>query len=199
MRDLEARFIDDAILIGQDVDVDLARAPARSRAAPEAALDRLQHIEEGIRVEVGLHLEHLVEEAGLVDDPDRVGLLDRRGAQDPDAAALERLPGPAQVPSPITQVAAQCQPCPAHGEPVWAGRTMASAMRATRTMARTSWTRTRSTPAAIANATAAAVPSSLSSTGRSRVLPMKDLRDGPTRRGRPRLTSSPIRRTNSRF
>ena len=67
---------------------------------------------------------------------------------------------------------------------------MASVMRATRTMARTSCTRTRSAPPAIESATAAAVPSSRSSTVVFSVLPIKDLREGPIRMGRPSTRNS---------
>src|SRR5207302_3705059 len=88
------------------------------------------------------------------------------------------------------------------GTPPAAGghpRTIASVIRATRTMAPTSCTRTKSAPCAIATATVAAVPSSRSSTGRFNTLPMLPLREVPTKTGRPSAVSSRRRRRTSIF
>src|SRR5207302_483454 len=86
-------------------------------------------------------------------------------------------------------------PSPAGGHP----RTIASVILATRTMAPTSCTRTKSAPLAIATATVAAVPSSRSSTGRFNTLPMLPLREVPTKTGRPSAVSSRRRRRTSMF
>src|SRR5262249_16351904 len=78
-------------------------------------------------------------------------------------------------------------------------RGIASVMRATRTIAFTSWARTTSTPFMIATATVAAVPSSRSCTGRFKTLPMLPFLDVPMRSGRPSTVNSRRRRRISRF
>ena len=70
-------------------------------------------------------------------------------------------------------------------------RMIASAVRATRTLARTSWTRTTSAPAAMPRAVVARVASRRWSAGRSRIRPSVDLLDVPSRIGRPSTRSSP--------
>ncbi len=74
-----------------------------------------------------------------------------------------------------------------------------SRRRTTCTISATSWTRTMWAPPRTAAATAAAVPKSRSPTGRSRTLPMKLFREGPTRMGRSRTVSSGSRRSTSRL
>jgi hypothetical protein len=65
-------------------------------------------------------------------------------------------------------------------------RTTASAMRAARTLGRTSWTRTISTPAATPSTVVARVASTRWYAGRSRMRPSVYLRDAPSRIGWPR-------------
>ena len=69
-------------------------------------------------------------------------------------------------------------------------RTIASVIRAARTLACTSWTRTMSTPAAMPSAVVASVASSRSSAGRSRTRPSVDFRLVPSRIGRPSMRSA---------
>ncbi len=77
------------------------------------------------------------------------------------------------------------------------GRRGAAATRAACRQGATSWTRRSSTPASTQATTAASVPGSRSSTGAPVSFPMKLLREGPTRSGRPRARSSPIRARSS--
>src|SRR6202011_921344 len=121
--DVQANFVDGAAVVGQDVDVDLSRAPTLAGGAAKLLLEVLDRVQQRARLERGLDLEHLVQEARLA----------------------------------------------------WAGGPacrMASAIRATRTIALTSWTRTISAPPAMLSATAAAVPSRRSPAGRADALPM---------------------------
>src|SRR5438128_2712498 len=76
---------------------------------------------------------------------------------------------------------------------------MWSATRTARTISFTSCTRTMSAPRSTAATTVAVVPSSRSVTGRSSSLPMKDLREVPTRIGCPSSLSSENRRKTSQF
>src|SRR5207237_7692744 len=78
-------------------------------------------------------------------------------------------------------------------------RTIASAIRAARTFASTSWTRTTSTPAAIARAVVASVAASRWSAGRSRTFPRVDFREVPSTTGRPSVRSIGSSRRSSRL
>ena len=78
-------------------------------------------------------------------------------------------------------------------------RTTASVIRAARTFARTSWTRTMSVPAAMPRVVVASVASRRSPAGRSRTRPRVDLRLVPRRIGRPSRRSVPSSRRSSRL
>ena len=78
-------------------------------------------------------------------------------------------------------------------------RTMASAMRATRRLAATSCTRTRSTPAAMPSAVVASVPSRRWSGGSPSTRPMVDLRLVPSNTGRPSRRRTARSRSRARF
>src|SRR5258706_9315277 len=94
---------------------------------------------------------------------------------------------------------------PSAGPPVVAAgvetdaRLTASAIRAARRFGWTSWTRTMSTPAATPSAVVASVASSRWSAGRSRTLPSVDLREVPSRIGRPRTCSAASSRGRTRL
>jgi hypothetical protein len=76
--------------------------------APQVALDRLADVEQALRVELGVDGDGGVEEVALVaDEPLRLGLVDRRGGGDRDAAALERVARRAQVREPVPYVRAE--------------------------------------------------------------------------------------------
>src|SRR5207342_1166826 len=78
-------------------------------------------------------------------------------------------------------------------------RTIASIIRAARTLASTSWTRTTSTTAAMPRAVVARVASSRWSAGRSRTRPSVDFRLVPSSTGRPSRRSVPSSRRSSRL
>src|SRR6202022_292312 len=72
--DVQADFVDGAAVVGQDVDVDLPRAPTLAGGAAKLLLEVFYRIQQRARLERGLDLEHLVQEAGLVTDANRIRL-----------------------------------------------------------------------------------------------------------------------------
>src|SRR6202011_1191210 len=72
--DVQANFVDGAAVVGQDVDVDLSRAPTLVGGAAKLLLEVLDRIQQRPRLERGLDLEHLVQEAGLITDANRLRL-----------------------------------------------------------------------------------------------------------------------------
>src|SRR5256714_8147073 len=150
MRDVQPRLIDGATLVAKDVDIDLSRTPTHTGGPAELLLDGLDGLEEGSRLERGLHLEHLVQEGWLVSNANRLGLGDAGGAHQRDASDRHGLDRGAQVAGTVTEIAPQREPHSRHA------CRMASAIRATRTIGLTSWTRTMSAPPATLSATAAA-------------------------------------------
>src|SRR5437899_10556016 len=149
-----------------------------------------------------LNLDDLVEEARLIFDPPRLGLYDAALTQDARACLTQPPPRGGEV----AGAAAEVRPEPQIRNR-FAPRTrrlrlefartphrIRSATRTTRIISRTSCTRTMSAPRRMAAVTVAAVPSMRSVTGRSRSLPMQDLRDVPISTGWPRSRSSCSRR-----
>src|SRR5260221_5764447 len=191
MGDRQAFLADGQVVEKQDVDVDLPGTPAIGLLPPDGRLDRLGRDQQLTRDPWPLNLQHLVQEARLTEHPERLRLVNRALSQDPGAARGELGPRPFQVAAAVAQVGSQRQ--------VAHGHRSASATRATRAIARTSWTRTTSAPRRIATTTEAAVPSTRSSTGRSRIRPRKDLREVPTSSGRSSDSSSARRRRTTRF
>src|SRR6202022_3376336 len=70
--DVQAGFVDGAAVVGQDVDVDLSRAPTLAGGAAKLLLEVLDRIQQRARLERGLDLENLVQEVGLVTDANRL-------------------------------------------------------------------------------------------------------------------------------
>src|SRR5205823_11622499 len=191
--DVQTRLVGEATVVAKDVAVDLARSPALAVGPAELALDPLDGVQQGSRLERGLDLEHLVQKLRLVTNADRLGLGHPRATHHGDAHHRQCLARRLEISGAVAEVAAEGQPHAGHV------CTMASAIRATRTIDLTSCTRTMSAPPAMLSAIAAAVPSSRSPTGRASVLPMNDLRDGPISRGKPSRRRSGRRLMISRF
>src|ERR1700730_890672 len=191
--DVQARLVDDATVVAKNVDIDLARAPALACGAAKLMLDPFESVQQASRLERGFDLEDLVQEMRLLTNADRLRVGDPRGAHHRDGRSGQSISCGLEVPGAVAEIAAKGEPHPGHA---WR---MASAILATRTIALTSWTRTMSAPPAILSATAVAVPSSRSPAGRSSVLPMNDLREGPINSGNPSWRNSDRRRMISRF
>src|SRR5579859_1357761 len=192
MRDDKIGLLQAHIAEQQDVDVDSPRTPAPRAHPPAIALDSLRRAQQPARGAFPLDLEHLVQESWLVVHAPRLGLDHRALAQ--DASALL-----AQAPARGAEVAIAAPEIGSESEVGDRHLAMRSATAATRVIARTSCTRTTSTPRRIAAATVAAVPSTRSVTGRSSSLPMNDLRDVPIRMGWPSSASSGRRRITSQL
>src|SRR5260221_421769 len=165
MGDRQAFLADGQVVEKQDVDVDLPGTPAIGLLPPDGRLDRLGRDQQLTRAPRPLNLQHLVQEARLIEHPERLRLVHRALSQDPGAARGELGPRPFQVLAAVAEVGSQRQ--------VAHGHRSASATRATRAIARTSWTRTTSAPRRIATTTEAAVPSTRPSTGSSRIRPSR--------------------------
>src|SRR5438105_7112054 len=132
MRNMQAGFVDAAPVVAKDVDVALARTPAPPLDPANLVLDALDGFQTWARLQRSFHLEHLVQEQWLVGDAHRRCLADLGFADDGDTGGRQTGPCRRQVSSSVTHVAAQCQPHSGHV------RTIASAIRATRTIALTS-------------------------------------------------------------
>src|SRR5436190_10759930 len=89
MRNLQPRLVHDLVAVEQEIEVDRARAACGAFArAPELLLDRKQTVEELARGQIGLDSRRSVQEAGLILDPDWIGLANRGDRQQPDPVLL---------------------------------------------------------------------------------------------------------------
>ena len=67
MRDGEARLVDDAVAVEEQVEVDRARPPVRAVAfTAEPALDSEQYVEQRPRLELGVDLRNGIQEPRLL-------------------------------------------------------------------------------------------------------------------------------------
>src|SRR5690606_8081287 len=169
-----------------------------------------QHLsQQSLGTQARLDLRYQIQVGRLGHPTPRLRLVEAAGP--PEGGGRELVDpgqGRLQEPLPIPQVGPQAQEGPADSggprrllhrfSPPWAAaaatgsaRTNASTTRRARSMASTSWTRTRSAPCTTAVTTAARVPSRRSWGGVPRTSPRKDLREGPTRRGRPQWRNRP--------
>ena len=83
MRKLEARLGDDEVVHQQEIEVDRPRPVALARARrAELLLDLEQGGEERRRRQGGVERDRRVEEPGLVEEPHRIGLAERRDRDD---------------------------------------------------------------------------------------------------------------------
>src|SRR5579864_6054109 len=145
MRDLQVRGVDGEMPVEEDVDVQFARTPPlRVRLAAGPGLDRLALLQQLARRQVGVDLDDLVEELWLLHPSHRFGLLHRRLRHHLNAFGAEPRPGEREVGGTVTEVGAEAEvgPHAATSGSFQPPRTMASVIRATRTIASTSWTRT---------------------------------------------------------
>src|SRR5918998_1727063 len=184
--DFEPRLIYDLISEEQHVQVDRARRLLALPCSPQSALDSLAVAEQLDRRETALQLRHAVEVVRLLLlDLDRLRLVDLRDTEHllrPAAQCLHRSP---QVREPVSQVAPEAHVSPAHPAFRIAHAT-ASASR----LARTSCTLKKVAPSSQAITFAATVPGMRSLASSTPVsLPIKLLREAPTRTGNPSSTS----------
>jgi hypothetical protein len=85
----------------------VTRAAGRSA---DLSLDLLARDQQIGRVVVGLDLDAGVEELGLVDDqPDRLGVVDRRCPDDGNAVSRERVDGGLQVVATVPDIGAEAE------------------------------------------------------------------------------------------
>ncbi len=86
VRNREARPLEGLIPVEQEIEIDRARAPARAHPsfATQVALDREQPVEQVRRGELRVDRNRAVQEARLVDEPDRIGLAKTGDGHDLD-------------------------------------------------------------------------------------------------------------------
>src|SRR5262249_6297657 len=156
----------------QDVHVDLARSPAVAWRSSYRRLDSLDRFQELPRPACPLHLDHLIQEARLVGNAERLRLMNVALAQQPRAYFDEEPPRLGSVGCAAAGVGAQ----PKIGKRL-RPTLSASPPRATASISGTSWTRMMSAPRRMAAVTAAAVPHTRMAISCPNSLPRKDLRD----------------------
>src|SRR5712691_10841003 len=104
MRDLQVLLRNVFIAEQQDVDVDRSRTPVSCAHAPALALDGLRRPQQLVRCAVPLDLEHLVQEARLVQDAPWLGLNDRAVPQDARALLTQAPARGAEIASATAEV-----------------------------------------------------------------------------------------------
>lgn len=95
----------------QQVDVDWARAVAYAAGlAPEVALQALEEIEQGERLERCLDAQAGIQEGRLVEDlANGIGVVHRGGAQHAHAGARQRVDGGLQMAATVADVGAEAE------------------------------------------------------------------------------------------
>src|SRR5439155_27301353 len=99
-------FVNSSSVVPEDVYIDLEQKPALPLDPDDLLLDALDRLQQGTRFEGGFHLEHLVEESGLVGDADRLRLAHPRFADQPDAGVRQGGSRRFEVSIAVTQVTA---------------------------------------------------------------------------------------------
>lgn len=84
MRYSQTRLVDDLVPVHQQVEIEGSRPPALTANPPELTLDAQERLQKLLRSERRLGGHGSVQEPRLLDDPDRVGLAERRDGDDLD-------------------------------------------------------------------------------------------------------------------
>jgi hypothetical protein len=105
----QTRLFHNLVAVEQQVEVDRARPVARPvSTTSQGLLHGKQTLEQGSRRQRGLHLDGRVQEAGLVEKADRVGLAHARDGDDVDVGLVaQKLDGTAEETFAVTEIRSQ--------------------------------------------------------------------------------------------
>jgi hypothetical protein len=116
MRDVEARCIDDGVIVEQDVEVDEAGAVGEWFAAAHVGFNAAESRKKLVGGEAGGGLEDSVEEPGLVEVVDGFRLVEAGEFDDSNGGVFEELNSAAKVGFTIANVGAEREVDGGHAE-----------------------------------------------------------------------------------